>query len=84
MPVLGIMMALITLYSLWRVGGITMVCVFIPVVYETNCFIEDYLSSTEIFGVQVSSQWTEISPLPYRLYDPRATTVENKEIFLTG
>ena len=47
-------------------------------------YIKDFLSSTEIFGVGVSSEWTEISPLPNRLYDPRATKVDNREIFLTG
>ena len=44
----------------------------------------DYLSSTEIFQVGVSSQWTEVSALPYRiLVAPRATTVNNV-IYITG
>ena len=44
---------------------------------------DDYLSSTEIFQVGISSQWTEVSPLPYSLHGARATTLNNV-IYLTG
>ena len=40
-------------------------------------------ASTEIFEVGFSSQWTEVSPLPYKMLGPRATTVNNL-IYLTG
>ena len=43
----------------------------------------DSLSSTEIYKVGVSFQWTEVSALPYELYGVRASTV-TKRIYLTG
>ena len=43
----------------------------------------DSLSSTEIYKVGVSSQWTEVSALPSNLYGVRASTVNNL-IYLTG
>ena len=44
---------------------------------------DNYLTSTEIFQVGFSSQWKEVSPLPSRLNDARATTVNNN-IYLLG
>lgn len=46
-------------------------------------FEGDSLSSTEIYIIGISSEWTEVSPLPCRLDSPRATTVNNV-IYLTG
>ena len=40
--------------------------------------IEDnYLSSTETFTVGVSGSWSEVSPLPLGLINPRAAVVDN-------
>ena len=43
----------------------------------------NYLTSTEIFKVGVFSQWLEVSPLPLRMYDARAATV-NDYIYILG
>ena len=43
----------------------------------------NYLTSTEIFKVGVFSQWLEVSPLPLRMYDARAATV-NDDIYILG
>ena len=43
----------------------------------------NYLTSTEIFEVGASSEWEEVSPLPSRLYEARAATVNNN-IYLLG
>lgn len=43
----------------------------------------DYLSSTEIYKVGVSSHWTEVSALPYKLLSSRASTLNNL-VYLTG
>ena len=43
----------------------------------------DFLASTEIFKVGISSRWTEVSPLPYKPEGSRATTVNNL-VYLTG
>ena len=45
--------------------------------------IRNYISSTEIFEVGVSSGWKEVAPLPHALSDPRAVTLNNN-IYLFG
>ena len=46
-------------------------------------FFTAFTASTEIYEVGVSSQWREVSPLPNKMNEAAAVTLNNK-IYLTG